>query len=331
MANTQNLDTMPLEELRKLALEESAQIEAESQQDKAPQARDGQGRFVGKEYQEEFDNSDQSSEPEVEADTAPQAEEEPEEYIYRREIDLGDGAGVRVYYGKGASKEEALEQLADKLAEAQKSAAKTIHDFQKKYPKEPEKPKAREFTADEEFIYRKEFENKPTEAFKKLFKEYTGYGIEDFPTKMQAIEAFELQQRSIAVQDSFVATHSDYVGTPSNGEKMKSWVQAHGFSEFTEDNLEKAYQDLKRSGLLQLKSEGADVATDEKSTGAERTVQPKQESTQQRSQKKGSTISTKGRTATAVTMGPSEDELYSMPMEQLRRLTNEQLNKANQE
>jgi len=329
MAQQLDLETMPLADLRKLALEESDKTESTEAPTTTAQPRDEQGRFAGKDYQDEFDNSDETQ-LETATDEIEETEPEPEEYVYRREIDLCDGSGVQVFTGKGVSKEEALEALTDKLAEAQKNATKKINELAKQVKNTPEKPKAKQFTPDEEYIYSQEFQTKPSEAFKKLFKETTGFAIEDFQTKIAAVEAFEKAQTSLAVQQNFVATHSDYVGTPSNGEKMQAWVQTHGYSEFTEDNLEKAYQDLKKSGLLKLKTEGADVATEGNGADSERIAPPVSGTTQQRSPKKGSTISIKGRSTAPMKSAPSEDELYSMPMDKLRQLSNEQL-KASQE
>src|SRR5258708_4622409 len=45
-----------------------------------------------------------------------------------RTIDLGDGAGVQVFKGKGESREDALEDLSNKLADAQKHATQKIRE-----------------------------------------------------------------------------------------------------------------------------------------------------------------------------------------------------------
>src|SRR5450631_1656081 len=70
-------------------------------------------------------------EPKVEAiaDIETPVETEPEQFIYKKEIDLGDGSGVQVFTGKGASALDALEELSEKLADAQRHATKKIHEL----------------------------------------------------------------------------------------------------------------------------------------------------------------------------------------------------------
>src|SRR5579862_1314365 len=58
--------------------------------------------------------------------------DEPKTFFAERTIDLGDGAGVQVFRGKGASREEALEDMGDKLADAQRHATAKIRDLGKK-------------------------------------------------------------------------------------------------------------------------------------------------------------------------------------------------------
>src|SRR5439155_5460601 len=119
-----------------------------------------------------------------------------------------------------------------------KNASKTISEFRKKNPK-IDIPKAKEFTPAEELIYTQEFQTKPSAAFKKLFKETTGYDIEDFKTKVAAVEAFESSQRNSLIHQNFVATHHDYVPSPENGDRIRKWAEAHGEPEFTKESWEK--------------------------------------------------------------------------------------------
>jgi hypothetical protein len=334
MSETKDLYAMSMEELKQLALEEDAKAQDSSQAkpDGQERARDENGRFVSDASQrDEIDNSgeaddkqDDQDEQKADAQDAAEEDGEPEEYIYKREIDLGDGSGVQVFYGKGATKEEALVALADKLADAQKNATKAINEFRRKHPQQPEKPKAKQWPPEEELILTQEFQTKPAEAFKKIYKEIFGESVEDAQLTLQQAKEAVAQQRSLAVQQNFVTTHPDYIGDPSNGEKIRSWVQAHGYSEFTEDNLEKAYQDLKKSGLLKLKSAGADDATETEVADKKRIASSGTDVTQQRSPKKGSTIKAGGRTAPVAKTGPTKDELYSMPLEKLRELADSQ-------
>src|SRR5690348_15820765 len=53
---------------------------------------------------------------------------EQEVFVASREIDLGDGAGVEVFEAQGATKEEALEALAVKIAEGKRNASAKIRE-----------------------------------------------------------------------------------------------------------------------------------------------------------------------------------------------------------
>jgi hypothetical protein len=313
-----NPETMPLSELKALALAEAEKPQAEP----AATLRDEKGQFTkpaqvpGQE--DELDNS---------ADTA---EETPEEFIVKREIDLGDGSGVQVFTGRGTTELEAVKDMNEKLFEAQRNASKTIRELQKKTPK-VDPPAEKTFTDDEEYVFKKLGQDKPSEQFKTLFKEVTGMDVSEFKSTQVAVKEFQVAQRSQVAQQDFVNTHPDYVPNAENGKKVVEWVQSHNYNEFTSDNLEKAYLDLKKSGLLELKSDGASETTEEDTQQTERIARPTVSTTQSRSSQKSSTISSRRSGAPVVKTGPSEDELYSMPLDKLRQLSNEQLAKANNE
>src|SRR5579859_5622922 len=55
-------------------------------------------------------------------------DDQPETFVARRELDLGDGAGIEVFEAEGATEKEALEALADKIAEGKRNATKKIRD-----------------------------------------------------------------------------------------------------------------------------------------------------------------------------------------------------------
>lgn len=101
-----DLENMPLEELRQLA------IQATVDDDKKEfQARDEQGRFAVQQ------------DPDIALQT------------FKRVIDLGDGSGTQVFEADSA------DALADKLAEAQKHATIKIRELSKAVkPAEPVKP-----------------------------------------------------------------------------------------------------------------------------------------------------------------------------------------------
>lgn len=314
-----NLETMPLDELKKLALAEADKDATPAAEPVAPPVRDAAGKFVAapKDSDEVLDNS------------AEVVEDEPEEFIVRREIDLGDGSGVQVFSGRGATELDAVKDLNEKLFEAQRNASRTIRELQKKAPK-VETPVEKTFSPDEEYVF-KQLGEKPSEQFKTLFKEVTGMDVAEFKTSQAAIKEFQKNQRSLQVQQDFVNTHPDYIGNEKNGVAIRDWVQEHNYAEFDANNLEKAYQDLKKRGILELKPDEASVTTEEERLEAERIAQAQRESTQSRSPKKSSTVSPRGGRAPVVKTEPSEDELYKMPLDQLRKLSNDQLAKAGQE
>jgi hypothetical protein len=273
----------------------------------------------------DFDNSEDETEEEKAAAAAAakadvqKQDEEPEEYVYKREINMGDGSGVQVFTGKGATKEEALEALTDKLAEAQKNASKKIHDLNQKV--KTEDTRTAQEKQDDEYVIQERLKKEP----KKTIKEVVTEVIRD----RDAAAA-----RSLACSENFVTTHPEYIADPKtgNGTRMlkefeKLYPQA---TEFTEEGLEKAYQSLKQSGLLKLKGEGADAATATNAADQKRIASTDAGVTQQRSPKKGSTLSTTGRTAPVVKAGLTEDEAYALPEDKLRALANEQLAKRAQ-
>jgi hypothetical protein len=280
-----NLETMPLEELKAAALAEEAK-EAEKKPD-AVAAKD----------EDVLDNS-------AEADL------EHDQIIVRSEIDLGDGSGVQVFTGTGATELEALRDQNSKLLDAQRHASKKIHE--QNLQKKTEDTRTAQQKTDDEYVIAQRLTKEPTRA------------IRDVVTEVIAEREAETK-RSVAAQQAFVDSHPDYVADRDNGARIMSEVQRLGYNEFTEQSLEKAYQSLKASGLLKIKAEEAGGTTEAETEETERIVPPKVETTQPRSPRKASTVSTRGSGAPAVKTGPTEDELYTMPLDKLRNLANKQL------
>ncbi len=307
--NEVNLETMPLDELKALAL---AEADKETPAAATPK-RDEAGKFVAapKEDDEVLDNSGEG------------VDDTPDEFIVRREIDLEDGSGVQVFTGKGATELDAVKELNEKLFDAQRNASRTIRELQKKAPK-VETPTEKTFSPDEEYVF-KQLGEKPSEQFKTLFKEVTGMDVAEFKSSQAAIKEFQKNQRSLQVQQDFVNSHPDYVGNTKNGEAIRDWVQEHNYAEFDANNLEKAYQALKKGGLLELKADEASVTTEAERAESERIAQAERDATQPRSQKKASTVSPRGGRAPVVKTEPSEDDLYKLPMDKLRDLANKQM------
>ena len=226
--------------------------------------------------------------------------------IYRKEIDNADGSGVDVYEA------DSLEELVDKLATGKANANKKIRELNTRV--KAETVQTAQEQADAEYIIGEKLKKNPKATVKELVAE----------TLREQADALA---RSNKVQSDFVNTHPDYAPVEANGNKLVAWIRTNGYTEFTQDNLEKAYQDLKQSGLLKLKSADASAATTANTEVTERTVQPAVDASQQRSQKKSSGISARSGVSAVAnrTSGPSEDELYKMPLDQLRALADQQM------
>lgn len=321
--STPDLETMPLADLRKLALEEDLKEETRLAEEAAAEAakaakkertRDAQGRFVKEDGTVDDDQQETEEEKTAReaAEAAAEAEREknadPEEFVIRRSIDLGDGSGIQVFVGKGADKEAALEDLNDKFYEAQVNASKKIRE------QAAQLRTTKQSTEDEEYVLAEKLKTKPKETIRELLAQ-------------ERREQEESVQRSLKIQEDFVNTHPDYIGDTSNGARIRDWVQSHGYTEFTEENLEKAYQDLKASGLLKIKTSDAGGTTDAAAKEAERIAQAQRDAAQSRSSQRSSSVSTRGGTPVVKTE-PTEDELYNMPLDKLKQLSNEQLAKA---
>jgi hypothetical protein len=264
--------------------------------------RDASGRFVKNDdvQEEAADDAAQNDADEVE-----EQEDEPAETVFRRTIDLGDGSGVQVFEAP------TLEELVDKLAEAQRNASKKIRELVIK-KKEEEKT-----TADEEFVISQELMSKPTAAFSKLFASIVGMPIETFKTKVERLDAFEKAQAENAASTSFVQKHPEYVANEANGKRMVEYLGTWNLPT-TEENLEKAFQALNKIGLVELKSKESNAAKEQ--TGADKSrIATSEEVVPQQRRRVSSGLSQRGRTVTVPTKPkePSEDELYSMPKDKL--------------
>src|SRR5581483_2351709 len=296
------MEQLSLDDLKKLADDPEPEPEAKAQ------PRDESGRFVAAE------------------------DDEPETFVARREVDLQDGSGVQVYEATGESREAALEALADKIADAQVHATKKIRQQEAELKdfraRSAEPPKPKEISEDEEYTYSQELQKKPLATLRKMWKELTGYEVEDFVTAKQAADAVVVAQRSNEAVNTFIATHPDYEDQGEAGNKNGALIRmklAELRLSVTSENLSKAYSQLKQSGLLHLKSEEANADATKETKEPQRIVEPKVETAQTRT-KKTSTISTHSRVTNApVNVGPSEDEADKMSLDQIRDLANKQL------
>jgi hypothetical protein len=295
-------ETMSLEELRTLALQGDEAVVAEPK--KVATARGADGKFVGDNQSDVIDNADEAAKED-------EVVEEPETQVFRREIFNEDGT-MDVYEG------DSMEELIDKIADAKRAAVTQLKKVIAE--KRTVEAKTTQISVDDEYMVGEKMKKNPKATVRDIITEV----IEERLTKAA---------RSEEVQSRFVTTHPKYIATPENGNRVSAWMQTHGYAEFTSEGLEKAYQDLTRSGLLKLKSEEADAATEAETDGKQRTVAPTAEATQQRSQRKSSTIKTtsSARSAPKVGSGPTEDELYTMPLEKLRALADKQMSESSGE
>ncbi len=247
---------------------------------------------------EELDNS---------ADTPEEAEQ-----IFRKVIENEDGT-VDVYEA------DSIEGLVDKIAAAKQAAVVQMKKVQAE--KRELSAKTAQEQQDADYITGEKFKEDPVKATREIAAQVL-------------IEREASAARSTEAQSRFVNTHTDYVADPKNGNGNRMVAEYTRLfpdaKEFTSEGLEKAYLNLKRDGLLVLRSEEADAATEVEVKVIARTEQPEAEATQQRSPKRSSTISTRTstRVSAPVKQEPTEDELYSMPLEKLRALADKQLAEA---
>jgi hypothetical protein len=319
-AETLAADAASREKALTEAKETPEEIEEREAAEKTEQERDEHGRF------KKSEKVDEPVTPTEEEDDG-----EPNEYIVRREIDLGDGTGVQVFEGRGETELDAIKDLNDRLVKAQENATRTIREFQRKHPKEPEPAKEPVISDDQEYVFKQQFEKKPTEAFKAMFKELTGMDVTEFKTwqaaQKAADEARAAQEKSLQIQRDWVAGHPEYITSPENGDQIRNWVVSHNYHEFTQENLEKAFDDLSERGLLKLKTDEASAPTKTETTtkGKETRIEPTvpevvADVTPVRSPKKASSVSTTRSDAPVVKAELTEDELYDLPREEFEKL-----------
>lgn len=310
---SQDMEGKSLDELRALAMAEVNGTPA----DTTDKARDEKGRFKAANEEEKVEETEEADEDDgVETVTE-----------YKYEVDLGDGSGVQIF--KGATEREVIE----KLGEAQKNATRKIQEQQKQL-KEYNERKAAEAT-DNDYVYSKELMEKPTSAFKKMFKEQTGFDITELKSVKERSDAWEQSQqannelsRQQDAAKSFLARHPDFEVTPGNGSRMERQIMLLANEarmkgkEVDYDALsEDAFAELSRDGLLKLKSASVTDAAEPSGAGTSGIRKTEDE------------VKTHRRTATGISSretsvtrnpkkntGPSEQELYEMPLDKLREL-----------
>lgn len=267
--------------------------ETQEQHHSAEQGRDENGRFV-KNEEEQTEEKEQQAAPANESD-----EQEEKEIVYRQVIDLGDGSGVQVFEGKS------MEELVEKLVKAQKNATKKIRE------QEAELKKHKQADEDTEYVTAQELQAKPVETVKKIVRQ-----------AQQEVE--DEQKRKSLILQNFLAAHPDIETEGDSGTRNGNRIYREIAGNWTSESFEKAYRDLKADGLLVLKTEEAHDGQEQTKAAAKRIAeQQTEEVPPQRIARKSSGVSTKARPAAAPKQKTPEEieaELYSMPMEELRRL-----------
>ena len=242
-------------------------------------------------------------------------------YQAERTIDLGDGAGVQVFRATGDTELKAERALTDKLAQAQTNATRKIRELsaQHKTVTAEDKNKA---LADEALISN-EMLSRPSDAVKKIFKDATGLELTDVKEIAQTVRQDRAARERKAIADQFVVNHPEFVDNDRNAARLKKAVALQGT--FSLENLEKAYQDLNESGLLEVKAADASVGQETEEEKAQRIAASSQADASSQRTKKSSGLSTQRKTATPPPAVPSEDDLYKMPLDELRKRANQQL------
>jgi hypothetical protein len=313
---TLDLENMPLDQLRELAMKEVAdsgqKTEGATDEFGAPVA----GVTTVQEQQQQITEQHQQQQPPVEQPrddkgrfvTQDQTVEEPEVFQYK--IDLGDGAGVQVFEAPS------MEELVEKLGKAQEHASRKIRELSaaqktQQPVKQVQQPSKEEAEASE-FLLSQELMSAPTAAMKRVFEQMVGMPIDEFKTSLSRVKAFEKGQTETRNAVEFVKSHPDYVKNEHNATLMENYIKTFGL-EGTPENIERAFEALKSGGLLQL---NADAPPAEKpvTDGGLPNVQRVQRT------RAASGLSSRRSTTKSVTQGPTEDELYNMPLDQLREL-----------
>jgi hypothetical protein len=266
--------------------------------------------------QEDFDklantiNEPTEEKEEVKAEK-PATKEEPadEEVTYRREIDLGDGSGVQVFEG------DSYEELIDNLAKAQEHATRKIRELTATKKAEAAKD---ELTPEQEFLLSQELTSKPSKALKSVIESTLGMSVEEFRKAQSDLQSFRAKQIADADAVAFVNATPDYYANPRNGAKISKYLNTFKLEPNVE-NYKKAFTDLSESGLLEAKPE-TNGASDKQDTPDKRIAEDGASAVVTQ-RKAGSSISTRGRSASTVQKGELTVADYeAMTMEQLEAL-----------
>jgi hypothetical protein len=252
--------------------------------------------------------------PEPPEQPAEEAASEQAGKKYRREIDLGDGSGVQVFEA------DTLEELTDKLVEAQAHATRKIRELNQRAKakvapdkkREARKPiQPRPLSEEEQFIVGQRFAEMPAKAFETLFESVTGMKPEEFRSRIEAVDAINEALSEQQAAEGFILDHvEDYHPSPKNSAAIMQFIEREGLA-VTRQNLEYAYQELSSSGLLESAPAAKPAGDGQPSKPAAPAASPKKP------------VSTGlpargGNRQPVVSDAPSVDELNRLPLEEAR-------------
>lgn len=229
MADTPDLENMPLEELAALA---NAQPEVVEEVEPAvEQPRNPDGTFA----------APVAAEPVVVPTT------------FSRTIDLGDGSGKQVFTA------DSLEALVDKLTDAQTHATRKIKELNGivKAAPAPAAPKVR--TPDEEYLLGQRLSTEPTKAMRELLEQEFGMPFEEIKKSTAQARQIATERVEEANAKVWVDAHPDYNPIPENGRKIRNYINRFLTGGLTQENMEQAYNDLNSEGLLKARTAEAAV------------------------------------------------------------------------
>lgn len=226
----QQLESMTDEQLRELALSSIGKPEGEL-------PRDERGRFV------KTEEVPPAVEETTEEQTPAPVQEEEQDW-YRKEIDLGDGSGKQVFEAA------TLEELVEKLAEAQKNATRKIRELNRQAKEYKPTPKPTPLTQDEKFVLDQQFRDNPSAAFETLFQRHMGMTIDEFKGLSVTARQMNLERANDQASREWMQTVPDFFACPQNGAKMRAYIEKFHDGIATPESLSAAYTELKGSGLL---------------------------------------------------------------------------------
>jgi hypothetical protein len=304
-----NLDTMPLEELRLLALQEARQAQAGQGDPHVRAAREEADR-LGAQAAVEHQSSRASSE-------ASTSDAEPELFVSSKTVDIGDGAGSEVFTAEGATEAESLKNLVEKISDEKKHATLKIRQQERRVKELEAQVQNAELLAGDELAIAEKMDSR-------------GVTFDDLASVATAYKQQKQIENSQQEAAKFLALHEDYLDTKKNGELMRMKLAEWGLPATTE-NLTKAYQSLTAQNLLESATEGIEQSASphEQQFRDERGRFVQQPTQSQTPTRRASGISTQGSNRTMPSpRGTSEEEAYRLPMEELKKRANSALRSA---